>query len=184
VTAPASGRDDATMRGAVVLIVAIVIGLALLIRSGGGDDSADKTTTTRASSSTASTESTVPGDTLAPVDNGTATSMPGAADTRPPGDVNVLTLNGTTNNVAGAAGDNDTKIAAAGYATLDPSDAVEDYETTTIFATTEFTADAEAVRGLLGLPDAVIEVKPEDSLGPGSDEADIVVVVGDDIAPE
>ena len=54
--------------------------------------------------------------------------------------------------------------------------------TTTIYATPEFQGDAEAVAAILGLPDASIEEKPAEALGPGTERADIVVVLGDDAA--
>jgi hypothetical protein len=53
VTAPRAGRDDATLRGAIVLVVAIVIGLALLARSGGGGSDEAATTTEASTASTA-----------------------------------------------------------------------------------------------------------------------------------
>jgi hypothetical protein len=183
VTAPSAGRDDATLRGAVVLVVAIVIGLALLARSGGGGSDEAATTTEASTSSTAFDGSTtasdsVPGPINSESTTTTAAETPG--DTRAPADVIVLVLNGTTGNLEGIAGENDEKLKAAGYNTLNATGADVDLPTTTIYADAEFQADAEAVRDVLGIPDAVIEPKPETSPGPGADDADVVIVIGDD----
>lgn len=186
-TAPSTGRDDATLRGAVVLVVAIVIGLALLARSGGGgSDEAATTTTvgatvssTAVDGSTTTTADSVPG----PINSSSTTSTTeGPADTRPPEEVTVIILNGTTANVDGIAGDNDEKVKAGGFTTLTATGASIDVPTTTIYADPEFAADAEAVKAVLGLPDAVIEPKPAESPGAGADQADVVVVIGDDAA--
>lgn len=177
-TAPL-GRQDATVRGAVVLVVAIVIGLALLWRTGGDDEPAADTTTTQA---------TVP-EVTQPEENGSENTVPpletspteptGADDTRPPTEVSVLVLNGTPDFVAGVAGDFDGRASGAGYTTLSPTNAAEPTETTTIYAAEGFEVDAQAVQAALGLGDAPIEPLAGD-LGPGSGEADIVVVLGAD----
>ncbi|WCO67791.1 LytR C-terminal domain-containing protein [Iamia majanohamensis] len=184
-TAPAGGRDDATIRGAVVLVVAIVIGLALLARTGGGGS--DEAATTTAAAATESTafdgSTTAPQTTAGPINSAsTTTSAPGATDTRPPGEVSVLVLNGTTANVDGIAGDNESKITAAGYTSAGATGADADLTTTTIYAPADLQADAEAIKAVLGIPDAAIEEPPAESPGPGSDQADIVVVIGDDAA--
>lgn len=177
-TAPTSGRDDATLRGAVVLVVAIVIGLALLARGGGGggdDESAETTTTTSTTEFEGSTS-----ETMAPI-NESSTSVPedGEDGAREPSEVTVLVLNST--RVAGIAGDRNDTLAQAGYSTLEPTNATTgELAETTIYALPDFQADAEAIKGLLALPDAVIAEKPEESLGGASDEADVVVVLGQD----
>ncbi len=191
-TAPTSGRDDATLRGAVVLVVAIVIGLALLWRSGDGGSTEASDTTTAATST--ELDGSQPADptqsTLAPIDTGgpppTDPSEPiessepaGPDDTRPPEAVTAIVLNGS--EVIGAAADNDGQLKAAGYTTIAAANANADLPVTTIYAGPEFQADAEAVRGVLGLPDAVIADKPEEPLGDGAEMADIVVVLGGDI---
>ncbi|HXH55939.1 LytR C-terminal domain-containing protein [Iamia sp.] len=185
-TAPTSGRDDATLRGAVVLVVAIVIGLALLWRSGDGGSTEASDTTTAATST--ELDGSQPADptqsTLAPIDTGgpppTESSEPaGPDDTRAPEAVTAIVLNGS--EVIGAAADNDGQLKAAGYTTIAAANANADLPVTTIYAGPEFQADAEAVRGVLGLPDAVIADKPEEPLGDGAEMADIVVVLGGDI---
>lgn len=181
-TAPGRGRDDATVRGAVVLVVAIVIGLALLARSGGGgDDTAEATTTTRASGDTTTTVvGGGTGSTLPPID-GTTTTL-GTGSTTPPSEVAVIVLNGTPDRIPGIASEFGSKASGSGYTLLDPTNANAPTDTTTIYAAPGFEADAQALKGVLGLPDAAISTKPDESLGAGDDLADIVVVLGGDYA--
>jgi len=182
-TAPTTGRDDATVRGAIVLVVAIVIGLALLARSGGGgDDDADATTTTTAAA-TASTEAGSGGtsdDTTVPVgSDSTSSSVP--SDTLAPADVVVAVLNATT--TTGWARENGTILSGAGYQTEEGNVAVgAETATSVIYSTPEAQANAEAVKGLLQLSNATISPKTSESIGRNGEDANaqIVVVLGSD----
>jgi hypothetical protein len=181
-TSPTSGRDDATLRGAVVLVVAIVIGLALLARGGGGGGDDDASDAGAGETTTSSTEFDGSQSTAAPINSVSTTEGSVPSDTRAPEEVTVIVLNGLNTRVDGIAGQNDEKLTTAGYVTLDPGNATTKTATTTVYATPEFQADAEAVRAILGMPDASIEEKPAEPLGPGAERADIVVVLGDDAA--
>jgi hypothetical protein len=179
-TAPASGRDDATVRGAVVLIVAIVIGLALLARSGGGggddEDAGSNETTTESTAST----STAPGDsTTVPIQGSSTTAAP-TGSTQDPATVTVAVLNATP--VGGWAGENAGILASAGYMTADGNFGGEDQDVTTIYAAPEAQADAQAVAALLDLADAPVTQKPTEPLGDEGQDADaqVVVVLGAD----
>jgi hypothetical protein len=177
-TAPSSGRDDATLRGAVVLVVAIVIGLALLARSGsGGDDedaSSDETT-----ESTASTTTLAGDQTTVPIQGSSTTTAP-TGSTQDPALITVVVLNGTS--TGGWAGDNAAILSSAGYMTDDGNLAGEDVATTTIYATPEAQTDAQAVAQLLDLSGSPVTQKGADPLGEqGEDaEAQVVVVLGAD----
>lgn len=174
-TAPTSGRDDATLRGAVVLVVAIVIGLALLVRGGGGGEDEAASTTTASSTTTAFDASTTV-DTAVPINDSSSSSLPDDS-TPDPADVSVLVLNST--RIPDIAGDNTDTLSQAGYQTLEPTNSTTGVlDTTTIYATPEAQASAEAIRSLLAMPDAVIAEKPEESLGGASADADVVVVLG------
>lgn len=180
-TAPSRGRDDATVRGAVVLVVAIVIGLALLWRGGAGDDdpTAEERDPASNTSFTGDTSTGSDGSTMPAITNTTA----GTGDTQPPADVAVIVFNGTPERVAGIAGEFTDKAEAAGYEVLTPTEAAATTETTTIYPAVGFELDAEALKEVLGLPqETVVAAKPEESLGSGDDLADIVVVLGSDAA--
>lgn len=179
-TAP-RGRDDATIRGAVVLVVAIVIGLALLARSGGGgDEKADDTTTTTEAAGDTTTVPGGSGSTLPALDGSTTTL--GTGDTQPPDMVAVIVLNGTPDRIPNIAGEYGDKAETTGYEVLEPTNANTPTDTTTIYAAPGFEADAEAMKGVMGLPDAAIATKPDEPLGAGDELADIVVVLGGDYA--
>jgi hypothetical protein len=176
-TAPSAGRDDATVRGAVVLVVAIVIGVALLLRGGSGgggdDEAADGAPSTE---TTAATEATGEGEsTTVPIATSSTTTAP-AAD---PASITVAVLNATPQG--GWAAENAGTIAAGGYQTTEGNFGGEDVETSQIYATPEAQAAAQAVAELLELEVQVAE-KPGEPLGDeGQDaEADVVVVLGAD----
>jgi len=174
-TAPTSGRDDATLRGAVVLVVAIVIGLALLVRSGGGGDD-DAAATTSTTSTTEFEGSTV--DTAAPINDSSSSSVPDdSSGAREPSEVTVLVLNST--RIADIAGNNTETLIQAGYTTLEPANATTgELAMTTVYATSDAQADAEVIRSLLGFTEAELAEMPEQSLGGASADADVVVVLG------
>lgn len=179
-TAPASGRDDATLRGAVVLVVAIVIGLALLARSGGGGDDetakADETTESTASTTAAAGDQT----TVSIQDTSTTAATTPTGDTQDPASITVAVLNAT--ETGGWAGENAAILSSASYMTVDGNFGGEDADTSTIYATPEAQADAQAVAALLDLGDAPVTQKPTEPLGDaGQDaDADVVVVLGAD----
>lgn len=182
-TAPsAGGRDDATIRGAVVLVVAIVIGLALLARSGGGGDEEDassdrSTTTTEATASTDATGET--GSLPAPVNDTSTTTGP--VVTADPATITVAVLNATP--TVGLAGDKAALLEAAAYMTVTGNVAGSNTDTTMIYATPEAQADANAIKTLLDLGGAVVAEKPAEALGANGEdaEAQVVVVLGADV---
>ncbi len=183
-TAPASGRDDATIRGAVVLVVAIVIGLALLARSGGGGgDDEDASGSDQTTEATATTDASDGSDTtVVPVqDSSTTESTAPTGSTQDPATVTVVVLNAT--DTTGWAGENAGILQSAGYMTDQGNPASgENSDTTTIYATPEAQADAQAVAAVLNLADAPVTQKPAEPLGDsGQDaDADVVVVLGAD----
>jgi hypothetical protein len=178
-TAPSSGRDDATLRGAVVLIVAIVIGLALLARGGGGGEEADATDGT--TESTASTTTVAGGDSTTVSVPDSTTTLPPTGETRPPAEILVAVLNAT--ETAGWARENATTLESAQYQ-VDPGNVPEanNTDTSIIYATPDAQADAQAIASLLGLGSAPVEVKPAEPLGENGEDAnaDVVVVLGSD----
>ena len=176
-TAPTSGRDDATVRGAIVLIVAIVIGLALLARSGGGggDDEAADTTTTASTVSTEAGAADTSDDTTVPVGGSASTASSTPNGTLAPADTLVVVLNATEQ--VGWADENASTLVNAGYQTDIGNPAAGNTDTSVIYAEPEAQANAEAIAGLLDLPDATISPKPAEPLGTLGQDADAAVVV-------
>src|SRR5690349_9040587 len=92
-TAPRrSGAEQATIRGAVVLLVAVVVGLGLLSKSNGlvGDAGAGASKPTSTTATTTST--TAPPGTEAPINNGGGTTGT-TATTHPAAQVKVVVVN-------------------------------------------------------------------------------------------
>lgn len=177
-TAPSAGRDDATVRGAVVLVVAIILGLALLTRGGGGgDDDGQDASSDRSTESTATTAGTGGSDsTTVPIADDTSSTT---APTDDPSSTVVAVLNATPQG--GWAAENAATIASADYMTVEGNFGGEDADVSLIYATPEAQSAAQAVAGLLGLQVQVAE-KPAEPLGDeGQDaDADVVVVLGAD----
>ncbi|HEX8770669.1 MAG TPA: LytR C-terminal domain-containing protein [Acidimicrobiales bacterium] len=159
-------------RGILLLVIAFVIGVAVLRSTdpGGGASSGapvrSETSTTKAGRSST---------TSLPV---TTTPLPA----RPPGEVKVLPVNGS--GIAGVGGKTGDQLRAAGYAnTLAAVNSTSDAPASS--STVEFAAgadaDALAIAKLLGLQPTA--VKPLES--PPVDDtrgAEVVVLIGGDIA--
>ncbi|MDP9070745.1 MAG: LytR C-terminal domain-containing protein [Actinomycetota bacterium] len=111
------------------------------------------------------------------------TTAPGPAPTpapRPPSDVEVVALNAS--GVGGAAGRVGSRLQAAGYRVLPPAVNSRRQAVGSVVYRPTFERDAAAVASLLGLGPEV--VRPADA-APGDGQggpADVIVLVGDDLA--
>jgi LytR cell envelope-related transcriptional attenuator len=155
----------AAARGAGLLVLAVVLGI-LLLRAGGGDPYSR-------SVSTGSAQVT------------TATSLPPTATTvtvplRPAGDVKVLPANGTS--TAGAATNTGNRLRDSGYNILAASNTAKAATASNVFYVPGFEREARVVAQLLGLPDSAVQPLPNPSPVPDTREANLVVVVGPDLA--
>jgi LytR cell envelope-related transcriptional attenuator len=169
-TAPGQGS---VARGAVLVAVAVVIGV-LLLRD---EDSA-------------TTQVAVGSDTAADVDSGTGIDAEDGADAdatttttqplRNPAEVKVLVANGS--GVDGAAGGATDELEALGYVTATPANA-ERVPATIVYYTTGFQAEAEALAAAIGAPPEsvtqMLAVAPVDDL----QLANVLVHLGPDLAP-
>jgi hypothetical protein len=170
------GPDDDDRRGGSwiwllgALVVAVVfIGACYIVVARAEEDRPQTATAPGAegdgstSTTTASTTTTAPPTTQAPAE------------------VAVVVLNGSGQR--GWAGENLALLEAAGY-TGEASDArSEDIETTTVYIADEtLRGDGAAVAAVIEMPDAPVEIRPEEPLGitDAADTADVVVVLGAD----
>jgi hypothetical protein len=157
-------------RGAALVVAAIVVGL-LLLRNGidasevvtsskGDDSSADDSGGNGNGDTTETTETTV------------------AA--RTPAEVTVIVLNGTS--VSGAAGKYSTALQSAGYTMLESGNAAVKIPATQVFFTEGFDVEAAAVALAIGAPatvtPAALPTPPPGEVG----AANVVVVIGADLA--
>ncbi len=163
------GANSAGARGAVLLAVAVVLGIVLLQAFDTGDpvgqavssgDSNDTVPTTLSNSGT-----------VAPT---TTTTVA----TRTPAEVKVLVANGTA--IRGLGGKTSDALKALAYNVLSPTDTTKALETTSIQYDTGFDAEARAIATTLGLP--VSAVVPLNS--PPVDDArgaSVIVLLGADV---
>lgn len=178
-----AGGLDANARGILVLVAAVVVGFLLLLNTGGS--SAD-TDTDAAPEPTVDVDLGDPDDetddTTPDEPEATTTSEPDSGALEP-GEISVLVLNG--GGIAGAAGSTTQTLADSGYQMGEAANAAEspNVEATVVYFAEGFEAEATAVASVLGKPADVVEAMPEDSPGAGSEAANVVVVLGKDVAP-
>lgn len=154
-------------RGAVLLAVAVALGIVLLnaaddpppdrVAAGGRSDDTVVTTTT----------STLP-----------ATTAP-TVPLRAPKDVKVISANGT--DVKGVARKATDQLKAAGYNVLAPTDSKR-ADASAVYFTPGFEREAQAVAAALGLAPTDVTALPTPSPVPDARGANIVVVVGPELA--
>jgi hypothetical protein len=160
----------AMARGIVLILVAVLLGVVLLNatdarepheRAASSDDDDRGTTPT-----------TEPADTTEPTD----TTLPEARD---PAEVTVFVVNGS--GVRGAAARVTETLRASNYVTTEPGNAPEVAESSRVYFTPGYEADAAAVASLLTPPPAV-EAMPDPAPVEDLRGAQIVVVIAADLA--
>ena len=152
------------MRGAGLLVVAVVLGIVLLHSSGDPYSRALRAT----SPGRISPVTTVPIP--------TTVTFP----LRAPAEIKVLPANGT--GTAAAAGRTGDKLKAAGYNVLSATNTSKPVGSSSVEFKPGFEREARVLATLLALPDAVVEAMPTPPLVPDTRDADIVVIVGPDLA--
>lgn len=160
------------MRGLIVLVVFLAIGVLLLASggNGGSDKDTGKTTSGPTTTGDLSVATTAPDD--------TTTTSPGT--TRPPADVKVIVLNGSGQN--GAAGSTSETIGQAGYSMQTPGNAPSTAETT-VYYDTDYKAEGTAIALLLGKNTDSVKPLSDASLGGAEGDANVVVVLGANTPP-
>ena len=160
----------AALRGAVLLAIAVILGIVLLqsaddndafdpVTSGDGDGNGVETAT-----DTTRTPET------------TTTTQP----VRPAAEVKVLAVNGT--GVRGLAGQYKDRLRAAGYNALAPTDASKKPHTTsTVFFTAGYEGDARAIAELLEI--TAVAAVPTPPPVASLQSANVVVLIGNDKVP-
>jgi len=158
-------------RGAALVVVAVLLGLVLLRN---GIDTSEVVTSTRDDSE----EGADDGGTDEGTDEGEETTTTLAV--RTPAEVTVIVLNGTS--TSGVAGTYSDAIGSAGYQMLEPSNATSQTPTTLVYFVEGFEAEAAAVAVAAGVP-ATVTPTPMPDPPPGEvGAANVVVVIGTDIA--
>jgi hypothetical protein len=162
------GSDRARSgRGLAIVVVAVVIGVLLLPSA------------TRAPLA-ASASTTGPSATTTPSSSGGHHGTTTTSTTIPPAGIHVLVANATTVN--GVAGSVTSFLASKSFGTLTATNATVKVPTTEVFTVGGATADAAAIAAALDLPTTSIE--PAASAAPVANTtgANVVVIVGTDLA--
>ena len=198
----ARSTGGAAARGAMLIALAVVIGLVLLafalddpaeVIASGDDSSQTSDGSDDLDDSTTSDDGTSTDDGTGAVDDTGTTTIPTittttavVSSTNPPAEVTVLVANGTgERGVAGAVSD---KIAARGFVTLEPANAPST-ELSVIYYRETYDGDAREIATIIGAPADVITNWPaEGTIGVASnaiedgrlDSANVVVIIGAD----
>jgi hypothetical protein len=165
-------------RAALLIAVAVVIGLILLRRTGGGVPAPVGT-------NTPTTVGTIPTTGGTSLGGGPATTTRGGTTTptaalRAPTDIKVLVANGTS--TPGLAGKVSNQLHAKGYVTLASVNSTQKPASTIVYFAAGYSGDAIALAGKLSLPSTAVQAMPVPPPVPSLNGANILVVVGPDLA--
>lgn len=154
-------------RGAALLAVAVVLGIVLL--NAADDPPVEQVTAGRS-------------DDTAPVATSTSVAPTTAATTaaRAPKDVKVISANGTT--VKGVARKVTDQLKSAGYNVLAPTDTPQRAQASVVYFAGGFEREAQAVAASLGLAPTTVQALPTPPPVPDTRGANVVVVVGPELA--
>lgn len=167
-------RRTSPARGLALIATAVIIGLFVL-RNGfetqdAGDVApvvADTSDTTAAGSPDTEPEAT--------------TETTAAPAPRPPAEVTVLVAN--TTGVGGAAGGLSENLTGQGYVSAPPTDAEPALQTTQVLFVEGYQAEAEAVAAAVGAPAESVAAMPDPIPVADLAGAQVLVMLGSDLAP-
>jgi hypothetical protein len=180
--------SDAAVRGALLIAVAVVIGMLLLWRAHDDPDTAADVSTD--GTSTPGVVTTAPGETVPPGSETTAAPVTTAAApvTHVPNQVPVLVANGS--GTKGGAGAVTAKLIPLGYDTKPAADADQIYQNSRVYYRDGYAEDARAIARALGVADPVdtiIEAMPATAPVRGATStanaqtAQVLVLLGTDL---
>jgi hypothetical protein len=165
------------LRGALLLAVAVILGVALLNRFDTGTDPFAQrlSASGRATTTTTTTAATAPPQTTT-----TAAAAAAAARLRAPADVKVLPANGTGVNRFGArVGD---ELKKSGFNVLSPVDSTtKGVATSVVYSTAGYEADAADVAAKLGLPPTAVQAAAPPVKSTELRGANVIVLAGADL---
>lgn len=152
-------------RGAILVAIAVVVGL-VLIRS--GLDTSEIASSTGDSGGRSTTTA------------GETTSTTAAA--RQPGDVTVIVANAS--GIDGAASRLTTTLKGKGYNAVEPTNASANVSTTTVHFVAGYEAEAKAVAAAFGAPASAATPMPSPAPISNLAGAQVLVLLGPDLAPK
>lgn len=161
-----AGGGNGAAKAVVLAVVGVVLGV-LLLQAGQGHPSGSAT-----SPPTSSTTTTVPV-------KGTTTTTTAAAPSQA---VKVLVANAS--NTDGVAAYYTSKLSGAGWGTLTPTTATTEVTTSAVYYASGQQAAATAIAKTLGLDASVVQALGTQTPVQDTTGADVVVVVGNDLAAQ
>lgn len=156
------------VKGAILVVVAVIIGVALL-----RDDSS---TSAQVSVGAESPVTTPDGDGDG---DDSSTTVPTTVPVRAPSEVKVLVANGS--DVNGAAGVQTNALKALGYVTGNPGNAAR-VPATVVYFTAGYEAEAAELATAIGAPDTAVQAMPTPAPVDDLALSNILVVIGPDLA--
>jgi hypothetical protein len=156
------------VRAVVLVVVGVTLGVVLLHSIGRAP----------AGSVVSVTSTSTPSPTTSAPPSPTTTTAPA----RPPAQVKALAANGT--KTSGAANKVADTLRKAGYNVLAPTNATTSVQSSTVYYVPGFLSEAGAVAAALGLAPTTVMPLPTPSPVPNMNGADVVVVVGPDLASQ
>jgi hypothetical protein len=166
-------------RAALLIGVAVLIGVLLLHRTPGGGGGTAVSTGTTTSSPLDQTTTTL----KAATGTGTATTKPTGTTTsalRAPQDIKVLVANGTS--TPGLAAKVSNVVHAKGYNTLASTNSTQKPAASIIYFQPSYSADAASVAAKLNLAGSAVQAMPQPPPVANLNGANILIVVGPDLA--
>jgi hypothetical protein len=170
-----------TGRAALLIAVAVLIGVLLLHRSPAPGGSGASISTGGGTTTPTITETTAVAGPGATTGTSTRTNTPTtAANLRAPQDIKVIVANGTT--TAGLAARVSNLIHGKGYNTLASTNATVKPPSTIIYFAPSYSADAAALASKLNLPASAVQAMATPPPVANLNGANILVVIGPDLA--
>ena len=165
---------NAGARGALLLAVAVILGIVLLQQFDSGIDTGGQVSTDSSVPSDETTTTRRVGLTTAPA------VVPTTAAVRPKGEIKVLVANGS--GLRGLAANTTAALKNVGYATLSPVDATGTVEKTTIQFADGWEAEARDVAAALTQPATVVTRATSPPVAAADiGDAKVIVVLGTDV---
>ncbi len=158
-------QQSSAIKGAILVAVAVVIGLVLLRDDGASTGQLAVGAADDPAVDTGDTTTTAPTTTTSPA--------------RAPAEVKVLVANGSSVN--GAAGSQTTELEALGYVTASPTNA-ERVQQSVVYFTEGYQAEAEALAESIGLAPESTAALPTPAPVGDMQQSNLLLVVGPDLA--
>jgi hypothetical protein len=167
-------------RAALLIGVAVLIGFLLLHRGGSPSGAVPVVVGSDTTVATLMPTSVTNGSGATTGTTAKTTPTTSATQPRAPQDIKVLVANGTT--TSGLAGRISNLVHAKGYVTLASTNSTQKPASTIVYFQPSYSADAAALAAKFNLPPTAVQAMPSPPPVPNLNGANILIVVGPDLA--